>query len=163
LTIEKFMLDADGKRILDADGKQGIHEDCCCFSYIPCEDCTGTQPSATVTVSGTCDAECDNFAATYVWVGYADHDTYCSWSWVQIVPDGWICLVILFTKYPGVYSAYMANYYQPSNEIWNFTSDDISEDVGCNKTNGRITGTFTLAGGGSDEGCAGCTATVTIG
>lgn len=30
MTVEKFMLDADGKRILDADGKQAIHEDCCC-------------------------------------------------------------------------------------------------------------------------------------
>jgi len=77
VSVEKFMLDADGKRLLDADGKMAIHEDCCCGGECP-TDCSLCCNTIGWTFSGVVDGNQVDVSNTTVllagcsWLGAAE-------------------------------------------------------------------------------------------
>jgi len=95
--------------------------ECCCCSDSPCDsDQCGhneesySHVSMTVTVSGSCDAYCENFEGTYDFATFTnnidyrgDTDTdWCRWVWERYGSDGYYYwLRLYYQKSSGLYYA----------------------------------------------------------
>ena len=138
----------------------------------PCTNCDGTQPAATVTVTGCSISLCTGAQGTYTYQDFVDHDQSCSWRWSKDAGGGnRYDLFIYYCKSSGAWCAHI-DYYIPSEgghyRLFGGDADDcpcvsgvtdVSEDLSCQ--GGNVTGEFSLAG--TQATCPNCTATVSVG
>lgn len=140
----------DGK-ILFVDGKIAMHADCCCEDD-PCGDCSGTQPSATVTLDVDCGGDCEA-AGVYTWDQFTSYGTDdCQWFWEK---GDWFLTIYYSPAFLGGGGWGI----QISNKIYNFLIEGV-DGPAC--VAGTLTGEMLVqAGAGGD--CDSCIATVTFG
>lgn len=136
---------------------QADFETCCCSSSAPCTDCSGTQDSPVVSVTGSCHVDCtDEVAGTYDYVSFSSGT--CMWTY-KFPPNDRTILRISYDSTTEKWSAYI--------NCWSFSASFQSTDVsGISCVGGKLTGRFSLLGTDrTGEGwvdCSGCTANVSL-
>jgi len=147
----------------------------------PCDDCSGDQPDATVTVAGSCTDHslCGLCEDTYEFVSFDSSPDACSgccmWTW-QGSPDGSGRRPTLHIVYCETAKEFCAAVNWNSLEAFGVSPSDCdcqdaeypyellkAVSVTCNAGTGHLSGSFSLPGQADDIDCSGCTATITLG
>lgn len=139
-------------------------------AILPCDSlCSGSQPSALISITGTCDAICA-VGGIFTFSGAAPSfdGRGCLWFW----DNAYIELVVNYCTPTAQWGAYIE---QTSPLVYalfggnilcngGFNLGTIVSGVECNVGN-HVNGTFTLPGinNGIGLNCSGCMASVTVG
>lgn len=145
----------------------GSVDQCCCT---PCTSCTATQPSAIITVSGSCASGCSAAAGTIPWRGFGPFGSdACIWVWLKESFEQTIELDVIFCPDAGLWYAQLGGT-QPlfGNSVKGATCGGGTGDLfvqipGVMCSGGYVSGLFTLQGSYFITNCTGCTASVTLG
>lgn len=120
-----------------------------CGPGIPCEDCTGEQPAASVVITGECESFCADAAGTYVFYDFIAIG--CIWEFRK---GDWR-LNIRYIIDVGVWVSTLEIVHEGSGEGFSNYGDNV---LCCEA--GQIKGTLELPG--FVGACGGCAATVTL-
>jgi len=139
----------------------------------PCVSCAYTQPSAFITIAGSCSGgtwgACEEVGGNFAWRWYGPPfvlphtcEQSCFWSWDRLGPGGAgeICLDIVYFVTPNRHSVRIRWEHADEDEIL-FGGCDGDEDIDCIEQ--ILEGTIVLAGNYNVRNdCTGCTATITL-
>ena len=162
---------SDTDWMIDVDGWLVGHNYCCC--------CSGSQNAAVVTFSlcdGTEHADCHDCDGTFTFssFGWLSADV-CYWVWMN--PEGALLVIThdrctdsycAHIEYYTTHTPYNASFGRDTNDCpYGATpqSTDVTGNVACNVTTGKLTATFSLTGDTDGDGhwdCDPCIASVTI-
>jgi hypothetical protein len=133
--------------------------DPCCCNPNPCISCAGSQPSAAVTIAGSCDTAC-LIGGTFTWLNFTSGSPTCQWQWTGTFED-------FFETYLTVSFNQTTNQWTGQLNIGGGdalfgTGNDAVTGLSC--ISGLIVASFMLPGRnlGIASNCSGCTASITI-